>query len=185
MQQDITVDSFLEHYGVKGMKWGVRKAASSLAGDKKKLIRTAQVGLAGVAVAKAAKPFVTRDATNTVQGYGIRGYNARKIDNKLQKQGKAKSTKQLTPQEAKKLDRRIKRRTYADLVARGTVETGVILGARKVAMNALKSDPKTAQMIDVGAKFMTTAVVLGRATQLKGVSDSYALDRKLEKKRNK
>ena len=37
---EVTVDSFLEHYGVKGMKWGVRKSRSELRKAAKDRART-------------------------------------------------------------------------------------------------------------------------------------------------
>lgn len=89
---DIDVDAFLEHYGVKGMKWGVRRARTP--GVSRRVDRDA---------AKDAREFV-----NAKQYYGQGAGNRRKLINKTVEQ---KSS--TTPGYKKAFDNHVKNQDWA------------------------------------------------------------------------
>ncbi len=80
---DDVVDDFLAHYGVRGMKWGIRKESSN--GPRKPLTKKQKLAVAGTAAA---------GVTAIVAGAFIAArYNVKLKDMKVSSEAKAKAEK--------------------------------------------------------------------------------------------
>ena len=96
---DEQTDAFLEHYGVRGMQWGVRRTrrtqrlARAAAADSSAASRARAVGIGGLGVVRLRGRVGPIDL---VKGGGIRGGAARKVDRVLAREQRIKTGKATT-----------------------------------------------------------------------------------------
>ena len=134
------VDAFLEHYGVKGMRWGVRKETSDsdrLAKIEKQLPKLAR-----------EKNLLRRSisAETTLVGAAKRADAAAKVlklekvkdqNGNVRYEQTAATKEILKNTESKVLDRKITRRAVATTVATGASATAAMVGAGILAKTKL------------------------------------------------
>ena len=132
---DEIVDDFLAHYGVRGMKWGIRRARNNRKAALKTTPRPSDEGKAAAKVLDKQKKYGTAALTN----HELRMLNARQ---KLEQEFKKNN-----PDPPGKLAKIEKGKKHAELIL-GTIETGV-----KVAN--LLQDPKVRKLVGVGEKVAT------------------------------
>lgn len=154
MDADQEVDVFLEHFGVKGMRWGHRNPA-------KRLDRL--------------------NANTAVLGYGIRGYAAGKVNKQYVKKNKLdkfeiKDYSKLSEDLRNKYDSKIKRRAYFSVIGRGVVEAALVKGAAHLAVKNLNFDKQAKDLIKEGSTVMAAMVGITRGIQVKAIHTSYTLD---------
>jgi len=96
---DEKVDAFLEHYGVRGMQWGVRRTrrtqrlARAAAADSSVSSRARAVGIGGLGVVRVRGRVGPIDL---VKGGGIRGGATRKVGREVAREARIKAGKAKT-----------------------------------------------------------------------------------------
>lgn len=153
---DKDVEEFLEHIGVKGMKWGFRRSP--------------------------AKRLEKMNSNAAVTGYGLRGYAAQKVHKKYLKKNNLsaftnKDFDKLPEKERKRYDAKIKRKAYSIIIGRAIVEPLIIGGAGAIAIKKLNVDPKTKDILKQGFIGFTGISTTVRATEVKAIRDSYKMDK--------
>lgn len=136
-----SIDDIL-HFGVKGMRWGVRKSDPGLdtsEGRKKR-------------IGKLEKKIDRLDDEYIVTGYGLRGHAAKGLHEKAKKKdpnydatGKT-WTKEQNAAFSKKVGRRARRQS----IQMGALASAIILGAGNIAMSALAANGTHANTVREG-----------------------------------
>lgn len=146
------VDNFLEHYGVKGMKWGKRKA---------KLTPRQQLD----ALDKMASK---QNGHQVFAGASLRAYYAGKENKRATRKDANFDFKKLTQEQKDKFNARVNRRAYTDLALRGIGEAAAAAAIGKVGGKTLFGlDSERSTMS--GAAF-AGMVLTGRVTQMASIS---------------
>lgn len=159
------VEDFLAHYGVKGMRWGVRKS-------------------------NAQRKIDRLNTDSAIAGYGYRGHYAQKKAKRYAKKiGKDEFTRKdfakLSKKDQIKYERSIKRAAYSGIVGRGFVEAALVGGGGTLLVKGLKVNKKDAQILKVGGTYVMGHIAVGRTLQAKAIRDSYRLDRLREELNSK
>lgn len=155
-----TSEEFLEHFGIKGMKWGVRNEARS-SGISRKTDRDARKDAEEFATARAfhGKGAGTRRKLikQTVEGKSKRDPNyAKAFEQHLSRQDTAKHVSKAVSQR-KGIDRRTRTKQQAGYVARrltGEMGTQAAFAAAVIGGGAFLASPKGRRiMSNVVSKF--------------------------------
>jgi hypothetical protein len=150
----LDVEDFLAHYGVKGMRWGVRRSA------RERLDRA--------------------NVDSAMVGWNLKGHAAKKISNRRKKKEPdwdRHKYEKLPEAERKKYDRKINRSAYARSVGTGAAATGVVLGGRQLLMSNLKLSRSTSVGLNQASIFLAAGMGLTTLLQLKGIHDANKIDR--------
>jgi hypothetical protein len=161
------VDAFLEHHGVKGMHWGVRKerTASDVQKDLDRIERSRN------SVSRKVLP-----ATSVLAGAGARAGTAKKVlklkevknpDGSI-KLIKTSKTPDITPENRADFDRKIDQRAYLNYVVKGSAVTATLLAAAYVGHTRI-SDPGFASLAVKGSLFLAGAQGLHTAGVTAGI----------------
>lgn len=153
------LDNFLEHYGVKGMKWGVRKAASGVA--------------SGVASASSAAKAGVRDA----------------VQRSKEKRAVTKAERKENFEKAREAgySARMRNQDLDDVGIRGTrrIEKRIANGERIGMARFKESVATTARGMAVGAAIIATPIAIGAASKgLSGLANDINTKRGAEAARN-
>lgn len=152
----IEEEVYLEHYGIPGMKWGVRRSP--------------------------AKRLDRMNANSAMTGYGLRGYAAGKVSKSYIRKHKdpsfdIKKYEKLPVKERKKYDAKIKRKAYTSVLGRAVLEPLLVAGVGSVAVSKLNVSQKDKEVLKQGALAFTALSSMARATQVKSIRDSYKTDK--------
>lgn len=134
MDETLEVDAFLAHYGVKGMRWGVRRYDEYSA--RAKTLDNAQIRRE---LGQVERKQAGLDAEKIMTGYGQRGYGALKLHKKAARKNPDYDAKgkTWTQEQREVFYRKAENRYVRDSVALGVVETTALLagavGFTKVA----------------------------------------------------
>lgn len=150
------VDNFLAHYGIKGMKWGVRKRYDSMSTRQK------------LAEVQKAQETVGQEALG---GEALRGYYRTKKLDQIRKKLKDPDLKYndhfRTKEERAKFESWVTRRTYRGIATRTAVEVPIAAILAKVGSQKLGGLNSTnSNTVAIGAAAMGTLI---RAQQIKAV----------------
>lgn len=152
----VDVEVYLEHHGVKGMRWGIRR--------------------------NPAKRLERLSVNSAITGYGLRGWAAGKVNkkylrkNKLQK-FETKDYEKLPPEKRKKYDAAVKRKAYSGTIGARLVEAALVGGAGAVALKKLNLDPKSKDLVKHGGIALGAMMGVIGGMQVKGIHDSYTMDK--------
>lgn len=175
----LSEDEFLEHFGKKGMKWGVRKEPKDRASEiKKELLK----------IEKSRKSFRRQliPAQAILDGAGATAGTAKRVlklkstkalDGSTRLVETDKTPKNLSASDKEKLSRKIDRQTYAKYVSVGGLAVGGLLAGAYLSKSKI-SDPKLSANAAKGALLLAGMQVLQTATIVVGVHRN-ASDRKL------
>lgn len=136
----------LIHYGVKGMKWGVRK-------DRLKNVDSMTYAQKQARIKKLHKELEKMDAELGIAGAGLRGHYGKKLTKKDLKKNPNYDWRKESPEKRIELSRQVTRKAV-----RGTMlRHGAAIAAGLVASNQAKrislSNPKDAEILRAGAKY--------------------------------
>lgn len=120
----------LEHFGVKGMHWGVRKSLTPAQERQRQLERV-------------NKKINRIDANRVIEGASLQGWQLKKMAKKELKKNPNFTFSKLTPAQREAHLQRASDRARRRVIARGVVETGIILGGGLLALSQVKASPQT------------------------------------------
>ena len=182
----------LVHYGVKGMRWGVRKTANLSEND---IRRAAAVkGLAKIERQRTSLSRRLLPDDLAVVGAGAKAQAAKKVLKLKEVKSldgsprlvPSEKTPKLTPENKAYYNRKITRRAYAKYTAAGVVSVGVILASGSIA-GAKLSDPKLAATAVRGSLYLAAAQTLLTTRVIAGIHrdsvDKLLADREQELRR--
>lgn len=168
----------LAHYGIKGMRWGVRRSENK--GEPKKLSarETAR------RVKQIERKLNRMDADEALAGLGLIGYEAKRYGNKMRKKhGEDWTGSKLNRKERLEFERKMGGRAIRRQLRRGAVEVGIVLGGAAIAKNTLNLSPRTLDGVRQVSVYMGGAYGIMRLREVKGVN-TWLKMQKLKDERN-
>lgn len=160
MGLDQTTINYLEHFGKKGMKWGVRNEQHSFNRKRRKLERV--------------------NSDSALTGYNLKGASAQKISNKRLKKDAGwdlKGFQNLSQKERDAYNRKISLNAYGATLIRGTIQTAIVLGSGKLLLSQMNLNPKLLKQGETSVKVLAASFGLTQVKELKGIHDANKLDK--------
>jgi hypothetical protein len=159
-----SLDEALVHFGVKGMKWGVRKNSISKTGQQGNL-------------KKLQKKMDRLDADRAIEGYNYRGWAGKKVYKKMVKKNSKFAFNKLSKAEQvaylKKIDSKAKR----DIALMGAAEVAIILGGGNLLVNKMASSPNARRGAKVSVAILAAQAGRIRVNQIRAVNTAGKMDR--------
>lgn len=168
------VDDFLEHFGVRGMRWGISNANGSndLKAERAKAVK----GLRAIEKERTSLSRKFLPADVTISGAGARAQAAKKVlklqevkqSNGSTRLEPSSKTPKITPENKASYERQINRRAYAKYVGLGSVAAVSIL-AGGALISRSSSDPSFSAAVTKGSIYLAGAQVLKTSTVVIGI----------------
>jgi hypothetical protein len=153
----------LAHFGVKGMKWGVRKPQTPQEQQSREL-------------AKAIQKRDAIDGQKAFDGYGLRGWGAKKIYKRQVRKNPHFALNKLTKEETVAYNKAATRRAARSVMLRGSVEVAAILagGGFLIKNSGVNSQAQTGAAI--ATVLLAGQVGAQRVGQLRSLRAANQLD---------
>jgi hypothetical protein len=164
-QSDVLLEDFLAHYGVRGMRWGVRRSEPSSASDRR------------LELAKINQKIGKIDADKALRGYGLRGWAAQKMYNKQIKKNPGFAYKKLSPEEKLAWQRKASRKVTRSVIERGAVEIAAVLGGGTITVSKMLTHPDSRKGAEIGVILLAGQLGAMRVSELNAIRTGNKLER--------
>jgi len=152
----MTREEALAHFGIKGMRWGVRKSPNSLA--------------------KAQSKMDKLDANKAIAGISYQGHYLRKMANKELRKNPKFSYSKLTPQEKKDWQTKGSNKAIRSMATMGIIETALVLTGGSMLVNKALPRPETRVGAQVGVVLLAGQAGRIRVSQINAVRTAQKMD---------
>jgi hypothetical protein len=156
------VDDFLQHFGVKGMHWGVRRESAPPTNAQQR--------------ASLEKKISRINGQTAVSGYELRGSVLAKQYKRNIKKDPNWSYGKLSPEKRAEYTRKADAKVTRKVIALGVLETSAILGGGALAYTHIKGSDASRQGAAIGAILLAGKVGQMRISQVHQIYVAGKLD---------
>jgi hypothetical protein len=163
----------LKHYGVKGMRWGVRRTEKQLSGSRKKSPENMTSAEKAARIKKLHKELQKMNPELGLAGAGVRGHYGKKLSKKDFKKNPDYDWRKESPEKRLAISKQVTNKATRGTIYRaGAVAAAGILGAKQAKRINL-SNPSDTAIVQAGVKALGVGTslnaIVGGAQTVRGI----------------